>query len=195
MDSRAGLRASRSVPRSCRWPARTPTCAAMTAMTLDAMSGGRFVLGIGPSGPGVVEGWHGAPYGRPLTRTREYICDHSQDSRKRGETRAHRLSLSDSVHRRGGKRFGKADEKHPARRSGAADLHGGRNAERTALRGRGRGRRVPDLDEPGAIRFAGALPRRGFCPFGNGQEPEEFRRRAAGQRRRWATISINAAVR
>jgi F420-dependent oxidoreductase-like protein len=53
--------------------ARTPTCAAMTAMTLDAMSGGRFLLGIGPSGPGVVEGWYGVAFGRPLTRTREYI--------------------------------------------------------------------------------------------------------------------------
>ena len=54
-------------------PARTPTMAAMTAMTLGAMSGGRFMLGLGASGPGVVEGWHGVPYGRPLTRTREYI--------------------------------------------------------------------------------------------------------------------------
>jgi F420-dependent oxidoreductase-like protein len=54
-------------------PARTPALAAMTAMTLDALSGGRFVLGIGPSGPQVVEGWHGVPYGKPLTRTREYI--------------------------------------------------------------------------------------------------------------------------
>jgi F420-dependent oxidoreductase-like protein len=55
-------------------PARTPTCAAMTAMTLDALSGGRFRLGLGPSGPRVVEGWYGVPYGRPLTRTREYIA-------------------------------------------------------------------------------------------------------------------------
>ncbi len=54
-------------------PARTPTCAAMTAMTLDALSGGRFILGIGPSGPRVVEGWYGVPYGKPMTRTREYI--------------------------------------------------------------------------------------------------------------------------
>ncbi len=44
-----------------------------TAVSLDALSGGRFVLGLGPSGPQVVEGWHGVPYGRPLTRTREYI--------------------------------------------------------------------------------------------------------------------------
>jgi F420-dependent oxidoreductase-like protein len=55
-------------------PARTPAMAAMTAMSLDHLSGGRFILGLGPSGPQVVEGWHGVPYGRPLTRTREYIA-------------------------------------------------------------------------------------------------------------------------
>lgn len=47
--------------------------AAMTALTLDALSGGRFILGIGPSGPQVVEGWHGVAYGRPIPRTREYV--------------------------------------------------------------------------------------------------------------------------
>jgi len=55
-------------------PARTPTMTAMTAMTLDALSGGRFILGLGPSGPQVVEGWHGVAYGKPLTRTREYVA-------------------------------------------------------------------------------------------------------------------------
>ncbi|MCH7644037.1 MAG: LLM class F420-dependent oxidoreductase [Myxococcales bacterium] len=54
-------------------PARSPAMAAMTAMTLDRLSGGRFTLGIGPSGPQVVEGWHGVAYGRPITRTREYV--------------------------------------------------------------------------------------------------------------------------
>jgi F420-dependent oxidoreductase-like protein len=54
-------------------PARTPAMTAMTAMTLDALSGGRFILGIGPSGPQVVEGWHGVAYGKLLTRTREYV--------------------------------------------------------------------------------------------------------------------------
>jgi len=53
--------------------ARTPAMAAMTAMTLQQLSGDRFILGIGPSGPQVIEGWHGEAYGRPLTRTREYI--------------------------------------------------------------------------------------------------------------------------
>jgi F420-dependent oxidoreductase-like protein len=54
-------------------PGRTPAMTAMTAMTLYSLSKGRFVLGLGPSGPQVVEGWHGVPYGRPLTRTKEYV--------------------------------------------------------------------------------------------------------------------------
>ena len=54
-------------------PARTPTMTAMTAMTLAGLSGNRFIIGLGASGPQVVEGWHGVSYGRPLTRTREYI--------------------------------------------------------------------------------------------------------------------------
>src|SRR2546423_14694443 len=55
-------------------PARTPACAAMTAMTLQALSGGRFLCGIGPSGPQVVEGWHGVAVGKPIGRTREYVA-------------------------------------------------------------------------------------------------------------------------
>jgi F420-dependent oxidoreductase-like protein len=55
-------------------PARTPACAAMTAMTLQALSGNRFLCGIGPSGPQVVEGWHGVPFGKPQARTREYVA-------------------------------------------------------------------------------------------------------------------------
>jgi F420-dependent oxidoreductase-like protein len=55
-------------------PARTPACAAMTAMTLQSLSGNRFLLGVGPSGPQVVEGWHGVAYGKPVARTREYIA-------------------------------------------------------------------------------------------------------------------------
>lgn len=54
-------------------PARSPAMTAMTAMTLDKLSGGRFLLGIGPSGPQVVEGWYGESYAKPMTRMREYI--------------------------------------------------------------------------------------------------------------------------
>lgn len=53
--------------------ARTPACAAMTAMTIDHLSKGRLILGIGVSGPQVVEGWYGQPFPRPLERTREWL--------------------------------------------------------------------------------------------------------------------------
>jgi F420-dependent oxidoreductase-like protein len=60
-------------PAIMQMPARTPAMTAMTAATLDLMSGGRFLLGLGLSGPQVVEGWHGQAYGKPLTKTREYV--------------------------------------------------------------------------------------------------------------------------
>ncbi len=57
----------------CQLSARTPTAMAMAALTLDHLSGGRFILGLGASGPQVVEGWYGQPYAKPLARTREYV--------------------------------------------------------------------------------------------------------------------------
>jgi len=54
-------------------PARSPACSAMTAMTLNQLSNGRFIVGLGASGPQVVEGWHGVAYGRPVTRLKEYV--------------------------------------------------------------------------------------------------------------------------
>ncbi len=54
-------------------PGRSPANTAMTAMSLDALSGGRFMLGLGTSGPQVVEGWHGQPFSKPLTWIREYV--------------------------------------------------------------------------------------------------------------------------
>ena len=53
--------------------ARAPTATAMAALTLDHLSKGRMILGLGVSGPQVVEGWYGAPFGKPLARTREYV--------------------------------------------------------------------------------------------------------------------------
>ncbi len=57
----------------CQLSARTPTAMAMAALTLDHLSGGRLVLGLGVSGPQVVEGWYGQPFPKPLARTREYV--------------------------------------------------------------------------------------------------------------------------
>jgi len=57
----------------CQMSARTPTAMAMAAITMDHLSNGRFILGLGASGPQVVEGWYGQPYAKPLQRTREYV--------------------------------------------------------------------------------------------------------------------------
>ena len=57
----------------CQLSGRTPANMAMTAATMDHLSGGRFILGLGVSGPQVVEGWYGQPFPKPLARTREYV--------------------------------------------------------------------------------------------------------------------------
>jgi len=57
----------------CQLSARQPTATAMAALTLDHLSGGRAILGLGVSGPQVVEGWYGRPFAKPLARTREYV--------------------------------------------------------------------------------------------------------------------------
>ena len=57
----------------CQMSARTPTATAMAALTMDHLTGGRFILGLGASGPQVVEGWYGDEYAKPLARTREYV--------------------------------------------------------------------------------------------------------------------------
>ncbi|MGQ0824165.1 MAG: LLM class F420-dependent oxidoreductase [Actinomycetota bacterium] len=57
----------------CQLSARSPAAMAMAALTLDHLSGGRFILGLGASGPQVAEGWYGDDYSRPLARTREYV--------------------------------------------------------------------------------------------------------------------------
>src|SRR3954464_5716077 len=69
--------------------ARTPTAAAMAALTLDHLSNGRFILGLGASGPQVVEGWYGQAYPKPLARTREYVDIVRQIVRREEPVSAH----------------------------------------------------------------------------------------------------------
>ena len=69
--------------------ARTPATTAMSALTMDHLSGGRFILGLGASGPQVVEGWYGKPYPRPLERTREYVRIVRDIVRREGPTEFH----------------------------------------------------------------------------------------------------------
>jgi F420-dependent oxidoreductase-like protein len=79
-------------------PARSPAMTAMTAATLDALSGGRFRLGLGVSGPRVSEGWHGVRFDHPLARTREYVAIVQQAlarQRVRYEGEHYRLPLPD----------------------------------------------------------------------------------------------------
>src|SRR3954462_9287342 len=68
----------------CQISARTPVATAMTALTLDRLSGGRMILGLGVSGPQVVEGWYGVPFPKPLARTREYVSILRQIWRREG---------------------------------------------------------------------------------------------------------------
>lgn len=65
-------------------PGRSPAMTAMTAMTLNQLSNGRFILGLGASGPQVVEGWHGQAYGRPVTRIKEYVSIVKQIMARKG---------------------------------------------------------------------------------------------------------------
>ena len=104
--------------------ARSPAMTAMTAMTLDQLSGGRMLLGLGVSGPQVVEGWHGVGYARPLARTREYI-----EIVRRIFARAEPLTFDGEFYQlpySGAWRVGAGQtaEKHPARAGGSADLPG-----------------------------------------------------------------------
>ncbi|GIG29199.1 LLM class F420-dependent oxidoreductase [Cellulomonas marina] len=84
----AGTRRVRLGTAVAQVDARTPTATAMAAMTLDHLSGGRAVLGLGASGVQVVEGWYGRPYARPLARTREFVAVVRQVLRREGPVRA-----------------------------------------------------------------------------------------------------------
>ena len=121
--------------------ARTPASSAMHALTLDHLSNGRFTLGLGVSGPQVVEGWYGQPFGKPLARTREYIDIVRQVLRREepvafeGEHYRHALRRSELV---GARQAVALDHASAARRP--ADLPRRRRPEERRARGRDRRR-------------------------------------------------------
>ena len=82
--------------------ARQPAATAMAAMTLDHLSGGRFILGLGASGPQVVEGWYGMPFEKPLARTREYVGILRDIWARKGAGHQRRAALSTPAARRAG---------------------------------------------------------------------------------------------
>ena len=132
--------------------ARAPACAAMTAMTLDAMSGGRFILGVGPSGPQVIEGWYGVPYGRPLTRTREYISI-IRKILARTEPLTHEGEHYQIPYQgEGASGLGKPLRSILHGNPDASHLHRRLHRERASHERRSGGRGVPGVDEPGSLR-------------------------------------------
>ena len=104
VDRRAHRRRSRSAPASCRWRPARPPPRAMAAVTLDHLSNGRLILGLGVSGPQVVEGWYGQPSNKPLARTREYVDIIRRVLRREEPARVRRRVLPAPLPRRGQRR-------------------------------------------------------------------------------------------
>ena len=161
--------------------ARSPAMTAMTAMTLDQLSGGRMLLGLGVSGPQVVEGWHGAGYARPLTRTREYV-----EVVRRIFAREEPLTFEGEFYQLpyrgpGSLGLGKTAEKHFARAGGSADLPGGDWPAECAVGGRTGRWLAADFLRAGVLQ--GDVCRGGGCRAGAGRatgQAGRIRHRAVG---------------
>ena len=163
---------SRPAPASCRCRRARPACTAMTALTLQALSNNRFLLGIGASGPQVVEGWHGVPFGKPMARTREYI-EILRKILKREAPLQHDGELYQIPYKGpGATGLGKplksilhGEPEHP-------DLHRLDHADRLRRR-RSRRRRAADLHVAGEDRD-GDSPAEGIAKAGGGRSLADF---------------------
>ena len=128
---------------------RTPTSAAMHALTLDHLSGGRVVLGLGVSGPQVVEGWYGQPFAKPLARTREYVDIIRQVLAREEPVDQRRAALPAALHRR--RRLGLGKPLKPIVHPLRADVPiwlGAEGPKNVALDRRDRRRLAADLLRP-----------------------------------------------
>ena len=99
-------------------PARAPAAAAMAGCTIDALSGGRFIFGFGPSGPQVSRGWYGVPYAKPWGRTREYVEIVREIVAREGRLVRGRALPAAAARRRGQG----AEAQHPSRARSDPDL-------------------------------------------------------------------------
>ena len=124
-------------------PGRSPANAAMTAVTLDLLSGGRFLMGLGTSGPQVVEGWHGQEWGKPLGKTREYVEIVRAVAAARAARASRRALRHSGAGRHGARQAAEADGAAAAR--GDPDLPRGDRAEGRRADVRDRRRLAADL--------------------------------------------------
>ena len=140
----------------CQISARTPTAMAMAALTLDHLSDGRFILGLGASGPQVVEGWYGDDYRKPLARTREYVEIVRQVLAREAPVEFHGEHYQLPLPRRHrARQAAQVDHASVARRP--ADLPRGRRPEERRARRRDRRRLAADVLRAARRRL---LPRR-----------------------------------
>ena len=135
--------------------ARQPAATAMAAMTMDHLSGGRFVLGLGVSGPQVVEGWYGQPFAKPLARTREYIAIMRDDLGAQGPAHQRWPALPAAAAGRHRARQAAQVVDPPAAR-GHPDLPGRRGAEEHRARRRAVRRVARDASTRPATRTTSA---------------------------------------
>jgi F420-dependent oxidoreductase-like protein len=153
--------------------ARTPAAAAMAAMTMDHLSGGRFVLGLGASGPQVVEGWYGQPYPKPLARTREYVSIIRSVVERSGPVEFHGEFFD--LPYKGGTGLGKALKStvHPVRTDIPIFL-GAEGPKNVAMAAEIADGWLPFLFSPKADAFYRNALAEGFARPGARRKPEDF---------------------
>ena len=157
---------------------RTPTSIAMHALTLDHLSNGRVILGMGVSGPQVVEGWYGQPFSKPLARTREVVDIIRQVLAREGPVTNDGPALPAAVPRRGlgrARQAAEADHAPAARRH--PDLAGRRGPEERRPDRRDRRRLAADLLLAGRGGHVPAVARRGLRPRGRTSYARDLRDR------------------